>query len=758
MSEIVSLPKLGTGFQQSNIDRNDPSVPEIHKHEAHHLATSDSNEYVEKKEDYSEDKVHPVDNDVFSLKEGQNIVLLNDGNPFPVDPNAPVEGQTLTFRAVFVGTVLGFIVGASNVYLGLKTGFTFGATLFGSIVGFAILKPLSIALPTRLGGGYFGPKENVTVQSAAGSAGGLSGLFVAAVPALYQLGLLTTPEKDIGSLIALSFITAFYGLFFAMPLRKYYILKQKLTFPSPTATAFTIRNLHSASTPAARKASSKKIKILGFSFLFSLIWTVLTKYAPGILWGWDFGWLFSQWGAPGAIALSNWGWSYQFTPAFHAVGFLTGPNAAFSWMFGAILSYAIIGPSLVATGQAYSPVIDESIGYHSNFAMSTVNLANGTTDPHRGTARYWLLWPGVLVMLIASFTELFLQAPMFYRIFRQLINNTRKTVGEKRGKDMSHITDIVPEGSEDPAPQSEQVATRTWMIGMVISVVTTMVVGKTEFGLNPGVSFLALILGFVFAFVGVNASGTTDTNPIGVIAKAGQLIIGGVTKGQGISVASAQRTSLIAGSVVGQSAAHSVDCVGDLKTGHLIGASPRAQFWAQLAGSTAGFAFAPALFLVFAKAYPCINDPTIDTCPFSLPAVSAWKAVAIAVSSPTLPVTLSSGMTAIGLAVVAALCHIGRFYAPPRYAIWIPNWNAVGLAFVVPQVYYAIAMSVGCIIAMIWERRRPATWEIWGFALAAGMIAGEGIGGVITALLVILNIDGSKYGTAVGCILNEYCG
>jgi hypothetical protein len=120
-----------------------------------------------------------------------------------------------------------------------------------------------------------------------------------------------------------------------------------------------------------------------------------------------------------------------------------------------------------------------------------------------------------------------------------------------------------------------------------------------QFGLNPGVSFLALLLGFMFAFVGVNASGTTDTNPVGVIAKAGQLIIGGVTKGQGISVQLAQRTSLVAGSIVGQSASHSVDMVGDLKTGHLIGASPRAQFWAQLAGSAGEFLFLSSrLFLL----------------------------------------------------------------------------------------------------------------------------------------------------------------
>jgi uncharacterized oligopeptide transporter (OPT) family protein len=64
--------------------------------------------------------------------------------------------------------LLGSIVGASNIYLGLKTGFTFGPQLFGAIFGFAILKPLSVMLPEcRVFGGPFGPKENCTVQTGA---------------------------------------------------------------------------------------------------------------------------------------------------------------------------------------------------------------------------------------------------------------------------------------------------------------------------------------------------------------------------------------------------------------------------------------------------------------------------------------------------------------------------------------------------------------------------------------------------------------
>ena len=66
-------------------------------------------------------------------------------------------------------------------------------------------------LPDRWGGGSFGPKENVTVQSAATAAGSLTGMFVAAVPAIYQLGLLNPdPVKDFGRLITFTLCSAYY--------------------------------------------------------------------------------------------------------------------------------------------------------------------------------------------------------------------------------------------------------------------------------------------------------------------------------------------------------------------------------------------------------------------------------------------------------------------------------------------------------------------------------------------------------------------
>ena len=113
--------------------------------------------------------------------------------------------------AIVVGLILGSLVNCSNVYLGLKTGFTFGASMFGAIFGYGVVKLFSKFcgnLPIL--GGPFGPQENSIIQAAATGAGGLSGLFVAALPAMYQLNLLSyNPKDDFGRIITLTLVCSF---------------------------------------------------------------------------------------------------------------------------------------------------------------------------------------------------------------------------------------------------------------------------------------------------------------------------------------------------------------------------------------------------------------------------------------------------------------------------------------------------------------------------------------------------------------------
>ena len=120
------------------------------------------------------------------------------------------------------------------------------------------------------------------MQSAATSAGGIGILFVSAVPAMYRLDLLSElPKQDVGRLIALTVCASFFGVFFVIPLRKYYIVKQKLTFPTPAATAITIRALHNSRTGAI--AAKKKSLALLIAFAVVFVYKVMTGYAPGIV-------------------------------------------------------------------------------------------------------------------------------------------------------------------------------------------------------------------------------------------------------------------------------------------------------------------------------------------------------------------------------------------------------------------------------------------------------------------------------------------
>jgi OPT family oligopeptide transporter len=673
--------------------------------------------------------------------------------PFPIDPGLPDEPYQLTVRAIVVGCALGAVVGASNIYLGLKTGFTFGPQLFGAIFGFAIIKPLSRMLPESgllakvFGGRVFGPKENCTVQSAATAAGGLGILFVSAVPAMYRLQLLSDePEKDIGRLIALTVCAGFFGVFFVIPLRKYFIVVQKLTFPTPAATAYTIRSLHNSRTGAIT-AKKKSLGLL-ISFVVVFCFKVMTGYAPGILYDWHIGWTLYRIGFTSIIALDNYGWWIEFTPAFFGAGMLSGLNASWSYLLGAVVAWGIIAPATVKNGLAFGISVSDEFPLVSYQALSFKDITAFSKAP---SPRYWLLWPGVLIMVVNSLLDVLLtMAPQLFKLKSHHFN---PKVWFRRSD--PNEEDI------DETPEEDRVPLAWWTVGLALSTVMTVAILATKFSMNVGDAILSLILGFLFSFIGVQSAGQTDINPVTAVAKASQLVFGGVTKGAGVSLAKAQTINLTAGVVAAGCAGQGTDMTGDLKTGYLLRAKPRNQFVAQLCGAVVAVFLCTGLFILFAKAAPCIINPSDNgKCTYGAPSVAAWAAVALAVTSPSLPIPKSAGITAIVLAVASALTIVAKHYLiPKKYHMWIPNWNAIGLAFVTPQTFYPLAMAAGSLFNYFWAKRNPSTFDMYMFPIAAGMLAGEGLGGVFQALLAVVGVDGgSGFGTVIGCPGLEFCG
>lgn len=128
----------------------------------------------------------------------------------------------------------------------------------GAIFGYGIILILcKIAPGIPYIGTRFGPQENSIIQASATGAGGLSGLFVAGLPAMYRLGLLSdNPKDDFARILTITIVCAFFGLFAAVPLRKFFIInvvrELNLVFPSPTATAMAIRSMHVVGSGAGK--------------------------------------------------------------------------------------------------------------------------------------------------------------------------------------------------------------------------------------------------------------------------------------------------------------------------------------------------------------------------------------------------------------------------------------------------------------------------------------------------------------------------
>ena len=311
----------------------------------------------------------------------------------------------------------------------------------------------------------------------------------------------------------------------------------------------------------------------------------------------------------------------------------------------------------------------------------------------------------------------------------------------------------------DPAPKHEQVPWWAWTGGLVISVFFTCLVLGLQYGQNVGVSILSIIFAFIFAFIGAESSGRTNITPVTSIGNASQLVIGGVTRGK-YPVKDAQMLNLAGGMLALGASEQSADMLGDLKTTHLLRASPVVQFYAQMVGALVSIFMSVGMYILFSAAYPCINNLSDQThCSFPAPDVGAWRVIAVAVTAPEIPIPPSSGYTSIAFGILAVVLTVVKYrYVPVSKHIWVPNLNAIGIAFILNTTTYPTAMAFGSTLVFFWQKKYPMAYGMYCYAIAAGFIAGEGLGGIVGAILQVAKISGSVYGTTVGCPAFTYCG
>jgi putative OPT family oligopeptide transporter len=378
--------------------------------------------------------------------------------------------------------------------------------------------------------------------------------------------------------------------------------------------------------------------------------------------------------------LATWTVDLLLSPVMFGAGILIGPRVASSLLAGALFSWAVLGP--LAQQQGWAP---------------------GAFMAYKDGARGWILWAGVAIMVADALTSLALT-------WRSVLNAFKRVEGE----------------ASDDLPKSEMIPDAWWIGGLAVSSVLTVAVNRIVFEIPIVLSIVAIVISSVLAMIATRAMGETDINPIGGMGKVTQLVYGALAPGQ-------ITTNLMAAGVTGAGATQAGDMMSDLKTGYLLRASPRRQFVAQCVGILAGIVVCVPVYKLFDRAYE-IGGTDIPA-----PAAQAWKAMAELLASgldalPDHALSAVAGGVAFGVIVPVLRA------TAPRLRPWLPSALAFGLAFIVPA-YYSIAMFLGAMALVVWRRQSPASAETYGFALASGLLAGEGVMGVVNAVLKILGVD-----------------
>ncbi|WP_407310625.1 OPT family oligopeptide transporter [Pseudomonas sp. nanlin1] len=275
----------------------------------------------------------------------------------------PIERE-LSLRAVLTGALLGILLTPSNVYAGLKIGWSFNMSIIALLIGYGVWQGLARRRPDALPWTLHESNINQTVASAAASI--ISGGLVAPIPAYT---LLTGQQLDALPMIAWVFSVSFLGIWIAWYLRPSLLNDHSLKFPEGMATLETLRHIYNHGHEAATR-----LKVLLSTALLSGL----------VKWFDSFVWAIPRW-APNA-ALERL--TFTFDPSLLLVGFggIIGIRVGLTLLLGALLAWGGLAPWLLAN--------------------RLVELPADASGPQFAALVQWLLWPGVSLMVCSTLAAL----------------------------------------------------------------------------------------------------------------------------------------------------------------------------------------------------------------------------------------------------------------------------------------------------------------------------------------------------------------
>lgn len=588
----------------------------------------------------------------------------------------------LNLRSALTGMLLGMVLCLTNLYVGIKTGWTLGVGITSVILSFALFKVLA-----RLKiGKEMTILENNAMQSIATSAGYMTAPLMASIPAYMMVtGQVIPMWQCFWWIIVLSLL----GVLFAFPLKKRYINDEQMPFPEGRAAAIVLDGLHGDD----EREGLFKAKILlygaGLSGLIELLrsekmmetlklkFITLPEYWDSFIYKFATPKIFDT-------PLKDLTIQMETSIVMMGTGGLMNMKTAMSLLLGGFINYFILAPYFISTG----------VIAHATFKSITM----------------WSLWGGAAMMTTASLYSFFSKPGMILESF--------KKITQKKDKN-----------AHDPLKNIE-LPMWIFVVGIPIIGFITVYLGHTWFGVHYILGIIAIPLVFVFTLIAVTSTGLTAITPGGALGKLTQITYSVLSPGN-------IPTNLMTAGITSEVSLNASNLLMDIKPSYMLGGKPRHQAIGHVLGIFAGAIIAvPVFYSLFH------NDISLFTSEkLPLPGASIWKAVAEVLTKGLSTLHPTAQWAVLIGAVLGIVFEILNKRTKGRFPISAVGF---GLAFVL-QFTNSLAMAIGALVFWL-ARQNYKDEKSLGFrvlvanqeTLCAGVIAGGSIIGIV--LIILENI------------------
>ena len=574
----------------------------------------------------------------------------------------------MTVTSIIMGVILAVVFGAANAYLGLRVGMTVSASIPAAVIAMGVIRIIM--------------RKNSILESnivqTIGSAGeSLAAGAIFTLPALFLWateGKMDKPDMLEITLIAL--IGGLLGVFFMVPLRNALIVKEHGVLPYPEGTACAEVLL------AGEKGGANASTVfagMGFAAVFKFIIDGL-KLVSGEVSA-------SIKGFAGEIGT-------QIYPAVMSVGFICGARIS-SFMFaGGMLSWLVLIPLIVLFGA------DITL-YPGTAPISEIFASGGASAIWSTYIRYI----GAGALAAGGIISLIKNLPLIVKTFSGAMKSMKGT------------------GAASQTRTEQDVNLKIVIIAIVVLTLLIWLIPAIPVSLLGAA--IIVVFGFFFATVSSRMVGLvgSSNNPVSGMAIATLLIATLILKVTGMDGIEGMCSAIAIGSIICIISAIAGDASQDLKTGYILGATPKKQQIGEIIGSVAAALAIGGTLYLLDSAWGFGSDQ------LGAPQATLMKLIIEGVMGGDLP----WGLVFIGVFIAIVVEIIGIPVLPFAIGVYLP-------------VQLNACIMVGGVIRLLMEKMNKKEEEKQeiindGVLFSSGMIAGEGLVGILLALLAVFGVD-----------------